>query len=328
MAMAPKQKAVVAMGGIGILAYFFLGSKKASAASSKGAGTSTGGTNGTGTNEEGKGGIGEPAGPNGCKVGLIPKDGICVKDPKQQNGGGTGTGTGTGGALKPSEIYISNKCDTFKFGDKTGESWWKNSGKKKAEDWLKAGFENLTLIAFEMIRKNKETCFKDFPVQEKYKSNFELQGARIDWILKYPMMWALLHAIRNFIDRDLLNGVSYVKINNSKDPWKLEFGKSFDFNVFWEDIQPLAYYIFYNEQLKPGSMLKKVGLSYVDYDVPGNDATNSVLVLYSIIFPYILDKKVLEQKMKWLQSGNFYSTLWDHIAAMEGQSIDVGMEEA
>lgn len=317
MATGSKQKAMLAVGGVGLLAFLMMGKK------AKAAGTTTGGEVGAGappTDEEGKGGIGEPAGPNGCKTGLkVNKEGICVKED-------TGTGTGNGGTLKPSEIYISNKCDTFKFGDKTGESWWKNSGKKKASDWLKSGYTNLTLIAFEMIRKNKEICFKDFPVQDKFESNFDLQGARIDWIIKYPMMWALLHAIRNFIDRDLLEGLTYVKLNISGTPWKYEFGKKFDFESFWADVEPLAYYIVYKEQEKPGSMLDKLGIKYPGYKDDGSVNVNTVIALYSIIFPYVVDKKLWEKNMINLTTGKFYGTLWDKVDALTGQSLEYEFE--
>lgn len=313
----PAMTKTYILGGAALLA-LLLGSKKSSAKSSSSKSSDQPSDKPAENKEQGD--VGEPAGPKGCKPGLVNKNGTCVKPDTGTGGTGTGTGTG-GGTLKPEGIYISNDCKTVKFGDKTGESWWKIRGKKMAQQWLGADYTNLIYIAYEMLRSNKDACFKDFPTTEKYPVSLELHKARIDWIVKYPAIWSLLVTIRNFIDKDLLSGKTYVGMIE-KNKLILEFTKNFNFEAFWETIEPLAYTILYLEEEKPGSVLKKFGDTYPAYDKPGSEVRNSCIVLFVILFPYIDKTKIFKQFSGNLDSTELYNNIWDNISDLENESID------
>lgn len=318
----PAMTKTYLIGGAALLA-LLMGSKKSSAKSTK----SSSGTGSTDPkkDDDGKGDAGEPAGPNGCAGDLIVKNGICV-DPKNPNGDGSGSGngSGSGGSLKASDLYYSQDCKTIKFGDKTGEAWWKAKGKSKAQDWLAAQYKNLILIAYGMLKDNKPVCFKEFPLQEKYETNFELNAARLDWIVKFPAVWTLLYTVRNLIDKNLLNGKTFVKLDELT--WKLEFGKGYKFEELWAVLEPLAFTILYIEQEKPGSVLKKFGWTYPNYDKAGNAVVNTVMVLYAIMFPYV-DRQKMFKIWGTLDKTPFYSNLWDYVAALENASFEYDMEQ-
>lgn len=304
--------------GGGILLALLLGSKKSSAKSSSSKPADQPSDKPTENKEQGD--VGEPAGPKGCKPGLINKNGICTKS--DTGTGGTGGGTGTGGTLKPEGIYISNDCKTVKFGDKTGEAWWKIRGKKMAQQWLGTGFTNLTYIAYEMLKSNKDACFKDFPTIEKYPVSLELNKAKIDWIIKYPAIWSLLVTIRNMIDKNLLDGKTYVGMTEIKKELLLEFTKNFSFEPFWQSIEPLAYTILFLEEEKQGSVLKRFGYTYPSYDKPGSEVRNSVIVLFVILFPYVEKTKIFKQFSGNLDNTQLYNDIWDNISDLENESID------
>lgn len=312
----PAMTKTYLLGGAALL--LFLGSKKSSAKSTSGSKTDTGTVP---SDQKKEGDVGDPVGPNGCKKGLVEKGGYCI-DPNDPKNKDPKNNTGGGGTLASDGLYISNNCDVVKFGDGKGDAWWKNKGEKFAKQWLKAEYTNLIYIAYEMLKSNKEACFKDFPTLEKYPVSFELHKARIDWIIKRPAIWTLLVTIRNLIDKNLLNGKTYVGMVEKNKELLLQFTKDFNFEEFWKSIEPLAYTILFMEEEKPGSVLKRFGYTYPSYDKPGSEVRNSCIVLFVILFPYIDKTKIFKQFSGNLDNTELYNNIWDNISDLENASID------
>src|SRR5574338_1043303 len=145
----------------------------------------------TNTNNQGKepGDEGMPAGPNGCKPGLIEKNGVCSLPGVGDDGEGGKNNQGGGGGYTPtaSSLTISSKCDNFTFGDKTGEAYW-NKWKSTAQTWISKGWTNPLQIAYKMLKgKNTQVCFKDFPDFDEYQNKpaGQAEYALIEWLRTY-----------------------------------------------------------------------------------------------------------------------------------------------
>lgn len=341
--MAVNTKLVL-IGGAALA--LLMGSKKSSSKTSGNSGSGSGGSGSGSGNDDGYGDIGEPAGPKGCKPGLILKNGVCTESGNGNgennvggNGGQNGNGVGGGGSLKSSDLYVSKDCKEYKFGDKTGDSWWKTKGKKTAQAWIEAQYSNPIVIAYEMLKGNKMSCpaISEFPIQEKFKTQFDLQIARMDWMIKYPIIWSLIYDIRNKIDKELMNGITYVTLtpnNGYPKTWKFTYGKGWNFEAFWQQIQPLAYAIQNTEAKNPGFIMKKFGLAGPNQKFDHNDSvSNAAIIIFRIIFPYIDNVTLLKgfspgEKIPALDSTQLYGNLWDRIADFENElDVDFGFEK-
>jgi len=278
--------------------------------------------------ETGKGDLNDPVGPNGCKTGLKEVNGICVDDPElDENGnpikGGSGSGSG-GGKLAASDLSIAKNCESFTFGDKTGDAWWKAKGKKFAEQWDKSGETNPLLIAFEIIKKTGN-CFKEFPIQKEFPNWFEYNTAKFWWMEKHPQMWNLLYTIRNMIDINLYDGIETVIADPKKADYGLKFGNAFNINTLWKSIEPMAYTLLQLEASKPGSVLNiKDG-----YDNPIYIISNVATYLYSMILPNIPYTEIITKVKKgWFTKQTpLWNQLWELVNSIEGQSPDLESEQ-
>lgn len=298
--------------GAGVLAALLFSSKaKASTTTSKKADNLT---------PEPDGELGEPPGPGGkCKDGLILKDGICqlpsVNDDNDDNQSGSNNGSdssGGSGSKSPSSLVISSKCDNFTFGDGTGESWWKNNGQKVAKQWTSQGWDNSLRISYGMLLKNKEACFKDFPLEEKFDEKWQYYYELVNWIREYPKIWELTWFVRNKIDETFFEGKTTVVIDPKT--MKLKYGKSFDNDLWIADIvTPFAGLLLTVEQDKPGFLL--------DNAKDGDDfeqlADNVTTYIYSILFPNLdikvvksrYDKGILQKDPIWKEIRSHFSEI-------------------
>lgn len=294
---------IVALAGA---AAVLLTSGSASAKTSK---TSTG-TNGGSLGDEGM-----PAGPDGCKAGLVEKNGVCVlpsvnddvnKDDKNQGGDYTPS---------PSSLTISLKCDKFTFGDKTGEAWWNNHGYNTAKTYIPKGYDNPLHIAYKMLIKNKEACFKEFPDFDKYMNKPAGSGeyALISWIREYPKIWELIWWLRNKIDMTFFQGETTTTIDPKT--WKISYGKDFEFEVMWDSgIRQIAEILIYLEEQNPGILLN----NKKETQDLGLETSNATTYLYWILFPNIdFATLIARYKKNQLSNDEFWSNLWDHIADID-----------
>lgn len=243
------------LGGAAALA-LLLSSKSSS--SKKSSGT----TNTDKKPDDGKGDEGEIPGPNGCAVGLIVKDGVCTIDPKGPNDpknpdNNTNTEKNKYNGLPSAEsMSISADCKTVKFGDTTGDAWWKIKGKPKAQQWVKNGYENPLMISYEMIH-GLSPCFAKFPIQKSFTSRKDMELSRIAWIKSNRAVWNLLWSVRNRIDKEFFDGQQTVELDLKT--LKFKYGAKFDFEKFWEEfLLPLTSTALEQEMDKPGYLFKGV----------------------------------------------------------------------
>lgn len=320
MALDPK----LIIGGAIVAAFLFGGKKKSSTASS----TSPSTDKKDDKNDDTKGDVGEPVGPNGCKTGLIEKDGICIDplDPKNNEKKNNG-----GGGSKPaaSELIISKDCKSFQFGDKSGDSWWKNKGEKIAKQWVNSGELDPLIIAFKMISKTG-SCFNDFPEQENYENWLDFNIDKFEWINLNRQMWFLLYSIRNRIDLTQFKGSETVQTGPDL---KLKFGPNFSFDNFWNSLKPMALALLQlsaSAQIGiPGPVTKALGIKkYYGSKVEHADGEEIITTyLFTMIFPNIsvnewsilFQKDLLMNIPLWIQ-------LRDVIADYAYESIDLEEE--
>lgn len=277
------------------------------------------------TDETDKGDLNDPAGPNGCKIGLKEVKGICVDDPNlDENGKPVKNGNGNG-KLAASDLSISKKCDSFTFGDKTGNAWWKAKGEKFANQWVKSGETDPLLISFEILKKTG-SCFKDFPIRADFKNWFEYNTAKFWWMEKNSEMWTLLYTVRNMIDINLFDGVETVTADPKKADYALKFGNAFNINTLWKSLEPMAYTLLQMEASKPGSVLNiKDG-----YDSPIYLVANVATYLYSLVLQNIPYNEIITRYKKgWFKPKQ--TPLWDKlfelVNSIEGQSPDFESEQ-
>jgi hypothetical protein len=317
MALDPK----LIIGGA-IVAAFLFGGKKKTTATSPGISSSD-------KTDEKKGDVGEPVGPDGCKTGLTEKNGICVSplDPKNN---GENTNGGNGNKPAASELIISKDCKSFQFGDKTGESWWKNKGEKIAKQWVKSGELDPLIIAFKMISKIG-SCFKDFPLEENANHWFNLQVDRFEWINNNRQMWNLLWSVRNRIDISLFNGVETVIANPLKPNLGLVFGKdgkNFNLDKFFEMLKPmirmLLQVIDQGGKNKIGPVATALGIK----DIGGNDYSGRLINiptwLFTMIFPNIsVNEMMAIQKKGILYNLELWTELQNYVNEYDGEPLDL-----
>lgn len=309
MALDPK----LIIGGAIVAAFLFGGKKKSSIASS----TSPSDKTDEKTDDK-KGDVGEPVGPNGCKTGLIEKDGICIDplDPKNNEKKNNGSG---GSKPAASELIISKDCKSFQFGDKTGDSWWKNKGEKVAKQWVKSGELDPLIIAFKMISKTG-SCFKDFPERESFENWFEFNKAKYNWIMLNRKPWELLYLVRNRVDSAEFNGMETVTADPTKFNLGLKFGKFFNYDKFWEILKPMAVTLLQEETYSPGSVL---GIQSDD----SMRTYNVVTALFTIIFPNVpFDNLMPYSKKSKIDDLDLFQQLQTSIDEYDGQSIDLENE--
>ena len=297
-----------------IASFFLFGSKKkpASTAITPGSGTDS-------NKDDGKGDVGEPAGPNGCKLGLTEVDGICV-DPKNPPKKADNNNGGGGSKPAASELIIAKDCKSFQFGDKTGDSWWKNKGLKSAKQWVESGELDPLNIAFQMIKKTGN-CFKTFPERVDFENWFEFNQAKYDWINKNRPIWALLYSIRDRVDISQFNGIETVTADPTKFDLGLKFGKAFDYDKFWEMLKPIAITLLQEEASVPGSIL----------GVKSDDSMrtyNVVIALFTIIFPNVpfANLQYGSKKTVPLHELELFQKLQESVDEYDGQSIDLENE--
>lgn len=317
MALDPK----LIIGGAIVAAFLFGGKKKSSTASSTDKVDDK-------INDK-KGDVGKPVGPDGCKTGLIEKDGICTDplDPKNNEKPNNG-----GGGSKPtaSELIISKDCKSFQFGDKTGDSWWKKYGEKAAKQWAKSGKLDPLLIAFEIVKK-LGSCFKDFPLAEDANHWFNLQVDRFEWINNNRQMWNLLWSVRNRIDIALFNGVETVTSDSSKSNLGLVFGKdgkNFNLDKFFEMLKPMVLTLIQlgaqSTKNEIGPVATNLGIKDVTYNDYNNSLINIPTWLFTMIFPNIsVNEMMAIQKKGILYKLELWTELQNYVNEFEGQSIDL-----
>jgi len=301
MAFDPK---LLGIGAVALLFAFGGGSKKK---------TKT--TSGEKTPDESEqGDLGEPVGPKGCKPGLIEKDGICVEDTK-----GSGTKGGTSGKLSPSDLIID--CKSFKFGDTTGDSWWKNKGNKIANQWIKSGYTDPLYIAWEML-KTTGNCFKEYPVRDDFENWYDYQLARYEWINVNRPIWELLYSVRNRIDTVYFNGIETVTAEVKNNKFDITYGKGFSNVDLWDMLKPTAALVLSLENENPG-----VSLGLKDKDDSGR-VMNATIYLFTILFPNFTVKEILTLfAKKMIYNTELYDFLWDRIAdELDGESLDIDDE--
>lgn len=326
MALDPK----LIIGGAIVAAFLFGGKKKATTGSSSSSSDKT---------DDGKGDSGDPVGPNGCKTGLIEKEGKCV-DPESpgngdnNNGKGNGGGGGNGNKPAASELIISKDCKSFQFGDKTGDSWWKNKGEKTAKQWVSSGELDPLVIAFKMISK-MGSCFKDFPLEENSDNWFNLQADRFQWINNNRQMWNLLWSIRNRIDISLFNGVETVTANPSKPNLGLMFGKdgkNFNLDKFFEMLKPMVLTLLQFAEQTPknemGPVATSLGIKELVWADYGNRLINIPNWIFTMIFPNIsVNEMMAFNKKGTLYKLELWTELQNFVNEFDGESIDLGEDK-
>lgn len=303
--------------GAGVLAAWLLSSSAKASTSSKGNGTgSASGNNGNGSNTPSE--EGEAAGPAGCKPGLIIKDGICVKPPNGQNN----QGNQDQGGITASSLTISSKCDSFTFGDKTGNAWW-TKNEKTAQQWVTNGYNNPLQIAYGMIKKNKEVCFKDFPdFDDQTVEQGELEFQLLNWIKKYPKIWELIWWLRNKIDNKFFLGRQTVTIDPKT--YIYTYGKNYDFDILWdESLMSLAGVLLAIELENPGALFKDYNM-FVGYEQ--NTDANVATYLYHILFPNIDINTLISRYKKGQINDLFYDKLWDYVSSMQSELEDYNFD--
>jgi hypothetical protein len=321
MALDPK----IIIGGAIVAAFLFNSGKKK---------TTTSSSSSSDKIDDGKGDSGDPVGPNGCKTGLVEKEGKCVDPETTPGNGGSGNGNG-GNKPSASEIIISKDCKSFQFGDKTGDSWWKNKGEKVAKQWINSGELDPLVIAFKMISK-MGSCFKDFPLEENANHWFNLQVDRFEWINSNRQMWNLLWSIRNRIDITLFNGVESVTADPSKPNLGLVFGKdgkNFNVDKFFEMLKPMVRTLLQLTAQSPkndiGPVASALGIKDVTYNDYNNSLVNIPTYLFTVIFPNIsvnemmaIQKKGILYKLElWTELQKYVNEYSDIPLDLEGEGF-------
>jgi hypothetical protein len=314
--MALKDPKIL-IGAAALAAWLFSSNAKAS---SKGLSSNSAGTNGS----LGGGDEGQAAGPNGCKPGLINKDGICIK-PSTDNNSGKGnqdsnSNTGTGGySPSASSLTISNKCDNFTFGDKTGNAWWLKN-KPVAQQWIKNGYDNPIQIAYGMLKKNKEACFKDFPdyFDDPNVESGEPEFQLLKWIRKYPKIWELIWWLRTKIDDAFFLGRQTVTIDPKT--FKYTYGKEFKFDILWdESLMNLSSILLNLEMNSPGILLN----NEKETNMYGLINSNVATYLYHILFPNIDFNILMSRYNKGiLDDDPIWSKMWDYTSDQDALEYD------
>lgn len=290
MALNPK---MIAIAG-GIAALLFLGKgKKPSSSDSKNY-----------VDSEDMGDYGEPVGPNGCKPGLVEKDGICTLPEEGEEI--SKTNGGKGGKIPSSTLVITKDCKSFKFGDKTGDAWWDKKGYKYAKQWVEKGYDDPLYIAFEML-KTSSSCFSEFPLKPEFNDYMSYEDALDEWISQHKEIWHLLWLIRNRIDINFFNGQTTVEVEIKNNKPVFSYGQGFDFPTFWEFIKPTLAYKLY--MLGPDAQ---------------DPEMNSTLYLLGRILPNLSDAELTKLSSTWYNEGGLYSQIWDLTSdTLVGQSLDI-----
>lgn len=316
MALDPK----IIIGGAIVAAFLFGGKKKATTGSSSSSSDKT---------DDGKGDSGDPVGPNGCKTGLIEKEGKCV-DPETTPGNGKDVpGGGNGNKPAASEVIVSKDCKSFQFGDKTGDSWWKNKGEKVAKQWVKSGYTDPLAIAFELVKK-LGSCFKDFPLAEDSNHWFNLELDRFQWINSNRQMWNLLWSIRNRIDVSLFNGVETVTADPLKPNLGLVFGKdgkNFNLDKFFEMLKPMVRTLLQITAQSPKNDIGPVASALGIKDITYNDYNNSLVNIPTYIFTVIFPNISVNDMMAISKKGTLYKLeLWTELQKYVNEYSDVPLD--
>lgn len=310
---------------VGAALAFLLGGKKSSG---KNAGSSSNDDK-KDISEEDKSDKGDPVGPNGCKTGLVEKDGYCV-DPNDPNNGGKGnnggSGSGKGGAAK-AELTITKDCKSWSYGDKSGDAWWKAKGEPKAKQWIKAGYMEPLEIAYEML-KTTVNCFKDFPVREDFQNWYDYNLAKFEWINSNRPIWFLLYSVRNKIDLTQFNGVETVQTGPDL---KLKFGPGFNYDKFWNSIKPMALALLELTASEPKDELntvdKALGIKDINQGGYTTNIMNITTYMFTIIFPNIpVNEWVVKLSKGSLNGIPLWSQLFDSISDNDGESIDLDQD--
>jgi len=291
--------------GGALAALLFMGSKKSTGSK----------TSGSVTNDEGMGDLGDLAGPNGCKPGLVPnKEDRCVH-PEDANKDTVPKG-GKGGSKYG--LTITADCK-FSFVDKTGDKFWNNWAKKVAKQWIDNGYDDPLYIAYEML-KQLSTCFAEYPLKKEFDDFVSYEYSLRDWINDHKEMWELIVLVRNRIDIDFFGGEITVEAEIKNNQLFLTYGPKFNNELFWESLKPTAYAILAMETDTPGS-------SYFGADK--NDASthiNTVDYLFTRIFPYLkLDKsgKQIAYQYNIYDSDLYEWMAGDPIDNIEGEALNI-----
>lgn len=320
------------LGGAAALAFLF-SSKGSSKGSSKASDTNSDKTDPEKKpNEEvkPKGGLGDPVGPEGCDVGLSPKDGICVKPtnaPKKE--------PPYNGLASADSMYVSADCKVVKFGDKTGDAWWKSKGKPKALQWIETkDYKNPLMIAYRMIH-SLSPCFKEFPIQENYNTRNEMEHDRVFWIKNNREVWNLLWSIRNRIDKEFFNGEQTIELDLKT--LKISYGKKFNFEILWESfLLPFAGAAVEIEMITPGTLFKgdllpkqyQGGLLF-DEDYVWTVSTFLQFVILSNITNtnfFKLYNAGAGKVQVFNTSSKLFTSFYDHVDAAFGQDEQISIE--
>ncbi len=313
----------------GVLSLFLFGNKKKPISSTSSTDSKT--------NENKKGDVGEPAGPDGCKIGLIEKDGICVNPKDPTNEAPETNNGGNGNKPSASELIISKDCKSFQFGDKTGDSWWKNKGEKVAKQWVESGELDPLIIAFNMIKK-LSPCFKDFPLEENANHWFNLQIDRFEWINANRPMWNLLWSIRNRVDITQFNGVETIIADPTKPKLGLVFGnkgKNFSLGKWLTMLKPMIRTLIQLSMQASKNELGFVGtsLGYSNKDPTKFDQyallQNIPTYIFTIIFPNVSvkemvvlsDKVILNEIEIWKDLQSYTDEFTDEPLDLEGEGF-------
>lgn len=300
----------------GVIAFLLAGKKSGKSTTGSGSGKND-------IPEEDKSDKGEPVGPNGCKSGLVEKDGYCVdpKDPNDQTNGSKGnTGKGGGSSSAKSQLTIAKDCKSWSYGDKTGDAWWKAKGEKIAKQWIKSGYSEPLQIAYEML-KPSSACFKDFPDRNDFQNWFDYNLAKFDWINENRPIWFLLYSVRNKIDLTQFNGVETVQTGTDL---KLKFGPGFNYDHFWNSLKPMALMLLELTADEDEDAINVVAKALGIKQGISNRIQNITTYLFTLIFPNIpVNEWLIKQNKGMLDDIPLWSQLWDSVSEHDGESIDL-----
>lgn len=310
--------------GAGVLAAFlFSSSAKASSSKNNGTGGANGNSNLPNPNELGD--EGDAAGPSGCKPGLIIQNGICIKPSQGNSGGNNQSGNQSGGGTATAaSLTISSKCDNFTFGDKTGAAWWAKN-QKTAQQWVTNGYDNAIQIAYGMLKKNKEACFKDFPDFDQPWDPGEAEFALLNWIKEYPKIWELIWWLRNKIDEKFFLGRQTITVNPKT--FIYTYGKEYNFDDLWVNtLESLAAVLSAIELENPAGILKSQ-FKLNDKSYESNDILNITTYLYSILFPNVPKEVIASRYDKGQINDKVFDKIWDYVSNLD-DSLDFPFDPA
>lgn len=165
----------------------------------------------------GKGGLDEPAGPNGCADGLVNVDGICRLPPGDDGPPGGGGGRGPGPKpddLAPDELWVAEDCETWDFGDGTGEAYVRRWMDLWGE-YYQAGIFDPYEIAAQALAPRP--CFNTYPMPIDYDNIVDLHIARELWERENENAYGLIAYLAQILDEELTGGDHLVVFDDNCD---------------------------------------------------------------------------------------------------------------